>query len=73
MEKLEFGGDISDFGATNARIYTEHINGNLDCRVLHYDVKQFLGKMAFEQDLTRCHASNTVKEKIVKLKVRVLD
>ena len=59
VEKLEFEGGISDFGAASAKIYTENVNGELDCDVLQNKVKQFLGKipaqgkMVFEQDLAR--------------------
>ena len=64
---------------TNAKIYTENMNGELYCDVLQNGVKQFLAKilvqekMVFEQDLTPCHISNIVKEKIDKLNLRMLD
>ena len=53
--------------------------GKLYCDVLQNEVKQFLaktpaqGKMVFQQDLSPWHTSNIVKEKVVKLKLRVLD
>ena len=70
---------ISDFSTTNARIYTENINGQLYFDVLQNEVKQFLAKtpatakMIFQQDLAPWHTSNMVKEKIVKLKLNVLE
>ena len=61
------------------KIYTGSMNGELYCDVSQNEVKQFLaktpvqGRMVFEQDLTRWYTSNIVKEKVVKLKLRVLD
>ena len=55
------------------------MNGEFYCDVLQNEVKQFLaktpaqGKMVFQQDLSPWHTSNIVKEKIVKVKLRVLD
>ena len=72
-------GGISDFGAINARIYTENMNGELYYDVLQNEMKYFLekfpapGKMMFEQAFAPWHTSNIVKEKIVKLKLRILD
>ena len=70
VEKLRFGG-ICGFGATNMKIYTENMNGELYCNVLKNEVKQFLAKtplqrkMVFQQDLALWHTSHVVKEKIV--------
>ena len=77
--KVGIWGAISDFGTTNARIYTENMNGHLYCDVLQNEVKQFLAKtpattkMLFQQDLAPWDTSNMVKEKIVKLKLNVLE
>ena len=55
------------------------MNGELYCDVLQDEVKQFLakiwaqGKMMLQQDLAPWHTSNIVKEKIAKLKLRMLD
>ena len=79
VEKLEFGGNISGIGATNAKIYIENINGELHCGILRNEMKQFLaktpaqGKMVFEQGLAPRYTSNIIEEKIVKLKLTVLD
>ena len=76
-EKVGIWDAISGFGTTNARIYTENINGQLYCDVLQNEVKQFLAKtpatarIIFLQDLAPWHISNIVKEKIVKLKLNV--
>ena len=56
VEELEFRGDISGVGQTNAKIYIENMNDELGCDVLQNEVKQFLErtpaqeKMALEQD-----------------------
>ena len=77
--KVGIWEDIFGFRATNAKIYTENMNGGLYCNVLQGEVKQFLaktpaqGKMVFQQHLAPWYASNIVKEKIVKLKLSVLD
>ena len=60
-------------------IYTENMNGQLHCDILQNEVKQFLAKtpatakMIFRQDLAPWYTSNMVKEKIVKLKLNVLE
>ena len=36
---------ISGFGATNAKIYTENMNGKVDCNVLQNEVKLCLAKI----------------------------
>ena len=70
---------ISGFGATNTKIYTENMNGELYRDVLQNEMKQFLakhpvqGKMVFQQDLVPWHTSNILKKQIVKLKLRVFD
>ena len=52
--------------------------GELHCDVLQNDVKQLLakipaqGKMVFELDLAPWHTSTIVKDKIVKLKFKML-
>ena len=77
--KAGIWGGISSFGAINAKIYTENMSMELYCDVLQNEVKQFLaktqvqGKMVSEQNLAPWHTSNIVKEKLVKLKLRVLD
>ena len=77
--KIGIWAGILGFGTTNAKTYTENMNEELYCDVLQNDVKQFLAKivaqrkMVFEQDLVPRHMSIIVKEKIVKLKLRVLD
>ena len=43
--KARIWGDISSFGATNAKIYTESMNEELDFDVLQNEVKQFLAKL----------------------------
>ena len=43
-EKVGICGGISDFGATNAKIYFGSMNGELCCNVLQNEVKQFLAK-----------------------------
>ena len=59
--KAGIWGIISGFGATDAKIYTENMNGELYCDVLQNEVRQFLaktpaqGKMVFQQDLTQWH------------------
>ena len=55
------------------------MNGELCYDVLQNEVKQFLaktpaqGKIVFQQDLASWNTSDIVKEKIVKLKLKVLD
>ena len=55
------------------------MNGELYYDVLQNEMKQFLaklptqGKMMFEQDLTPWHTLNIVKEKIAKVKLRMLN
>ena len=55
------------------------MNGELYCNVLQNEVKQFLtkipaqGEMVFQQDLAPWHTSNIFKEKIAKLKLRMLE
>ena len=55
------------------------MDGELYCDVLQNEVKKFLakipaqGKMLFQQDLAPWHTSNIVKEKIVKLKLRMFE
>ena len=77
--KVGIWGGISGFGTTNARIYTDNINGQLYCDALQNEIKQFLAKtpatakMIFQQDLSPWHTSNMVKAKIVKLKLNVLE
>ncbi|CAM4796680.1 unnamed protein product [Rotaria magnacalcarata] len=77
--KVGIWGGISGFGTTNARIYTENTNGELYCDVLQKEVKQLLTKspaqrkMVFQQDLAPWHTSNIVKEKIIRLKLKMLD
>ena len=78
-EKVEIWGGILGCGTTNERIYTENMNGELYCDFLQNEMKQFLakmpvqqGKMMFEQDLAPWHTSNIVKEKIAKLRLRML-
>ena len=77
--KVGIWGGISGFGTTNAKIYTENMNGELYCDVLQNEMQQFLakipaqGKMVFQQDLTSWHTSNIVKEKIAKVKLIMLD
>ena len=77
--KVGIWAAISGFGTLNARIYTENINDQLYCDVLQNEVKQFLAKtpatakMIFQQDLAPWHTSNMAKEKIVKLKLNVLE
>ena len=62
VEKLEFGEVfLRSFGATNPKIYTENINGELYCDVLQSELRQFLAKapvqekMVSEQDLAPWH------------------
>ncbi|CAF3183212.1 unnamed protein product [Rotaria socialis] len=77
--KVGIWGGISDVCTTNTRIYTENMNGQLYCDVLQKEVKQFLAKtpttakMVFQQDLAPWYTSNIVKEKIVKLKLNMLE
>ena len=66
------GGGISGFGTTTAKICTENINGQLYCDVLETELKRFVAKfpkktkLIYQEDLTQCHTSNIVKDKITK-------
>ena len=72
-------GNISDFGTTTAKIYTENINSQLYCDVLEAELKCSMAKfskktkMVCQEGLTPWHTSNIVKDKIAKLKLNVLD
>ena len=57
-EKVSIWRASSGFGTTNARIYTENINGQLYCDVLQNEIKQktsATAKMIFQQDLAPWH------------------
>ena len=77
--KVGIWGGISDFGTTNAKIYTENMNGELYCDVIQNEAEQFLAKipaqekMVFQEDSAPWHTSNIVKEKIARLKLRMLE
>ena len=79
VEKLEFWEVLLALERPMRRFIHENMNGELYCDVLQNEVKQYLaktsaqGKMVFQQDLAPWHTSNIVKEKIVNLKLRVLD
>ena len=77
--KAGIWGDISGYGAINAKIYIKDMNRGLYYNFLQNEVKQLLakppaqGKMIFQGDWGPWHTSNVVKEKIVKPKLGVLD
>ncbi|CAF4617904.1 unnamed protein product [Rotaria socialis] len=77
--KIGIWDGISDFGTTAAKIYMENMNGHLNCDVLQHELKQLITEipnkteMFFQQDLAPWHTSDTVKKKIAKVKLNVLD
>ena len=77
--RSEFGGGISGFGTTAAKIYTDNMNGQLYCDILQMELKHSLKqipkqiKVIYQQGLAPWHTSDTVKDKIAKLKLTVLD
>jgi transposase len=77
--KVGIWGGISGFGTTAAKIYTENMNGQLYCDILQKELKRSMAKfpkkikIIYQQDLAPWHTSKIVKDKIVKLKLNVLD
>ncbi|CAF3372458.1 unnamed protein product [Rotaria socialis] len=77
--KIGIWDGISGFGTTAAKIYMENMNGHLNCDVLQHELKQLITEipnkteMFFQQDLAPWHTSDTVKKKIAKVKLNVLD
>ena len=72
-------GDISCFGITIGKIYMENINGQLYCDILETKLNRSMAtfpketKMVYQEDVTLWQMWNIVKDKIAKLKLRVLD
>ena len=66
-------------GMTAATIFEKTMNETLYCDVLQQELTQSMGKLpnksayTFQQDLTPCQTSKLVQEKMVKLKVNVLE
>ena len=70
---------ISVDGTTAATIFEGSTNGMLYCDVLQQELTQSMRKLSnksaymFQQDLTPCHTSKLVQEKMAKLKLNVLE
>ena len=71
--------EISGFGTTSAKIYIENVGGTMCCKTLKNELKQstakLLGKtsIVFQHDLAPWDTSDTVRHKIDKMKLNVLD
>ena len=77
--KLGIWGGISGQGTTEARVFDENMDGQLYCDVLNNELKRSMAKLQdkhkiiYQQDLAPWHTSNLVKNKMEKLKLKVLD
>ena len=78
-EKLGIWGSISAQRPTEARNSDENMDGQMYCDIFSGELKRSIGKLHDEderidqQDLTPWHTHNTVKAKMKKTKVKVLD
>ena len=77
--KVGVWGGISGFGTTDARIYTENMNGQLYCNFLETELKNAIKKvpkktqMILQQDRAPWRTSGLVQQKIAKMKLSVLE
>lgn len=77
--KLGIWGGISGQGPTEAKIFDGNMNGYLYCDVLEGELKRSMAKLTqkakitLQQDLAPWHTAKIVKEKIKKMKLKVLD
>ena len=77
--KIGIWGGIFGFDTTSARIFIENMDDTMYCKILKNELKQSMASLpektsiVFQHDLAPWHISDTVRHKIDKMKLNVLD